>query len=80
MISPDTAYMALIGVLVLGGFGYTFYIEREFKYDMKDTAKKADVERGQDRLEERIDTLYEHLLNKPMPLPKRLAEGPPSGH
>lgn len=54
----------MLFTLVIGAYGYTFLVDRKTGADK--LASKEDVT----RLEERIDTLYEHLLNRPMPLPK----------
>lgn len=50
--------------LIVGAYGYT-YLTRDTK-----SASLEDLHRMEDRLERRIDMLYEHSLNRPMPLAK----------
>lgn len=59
-------FAATVSTLVFGGFAYTFSLERRMEKKLENLPSKKDVE----HLEERIDMLYEHLLNRPMPLPK----------
>lgn len=49
----------MLFTLAVGAYAYTYQSN-------KGVAKKEDL----DRVERKVETLYEHLLNKPMPIDK----------
>jgi hypothetical protein len=64
----ETLLIGTVFTLVFGGFGYTYLVERNIQERIKDLPDKEDIQ----DLRERVNTLYEHLLNKPMPdMPER---------
>ena len=48
----------MLFTLIVGAFGYIYQTN-------KGSAKKEDLE----RVEQKVEMLYEHLLNRPMPTP-----------
>jgi len=62
-----------IFTLICGGFAYTFSLEKRVNNKFDSLPSKDDMKRLEEQnqqLQDRIDTLYEHLLSKPMPIPK----------
>jgi hypothetical protein len=59
----DAILIGTVFTLVFGGFGYTYLVERNIQERIKDMPDKDDIQ----DLRERVNTLYEHLLDRPMP-------------
>ena len=59
----DALLIGTIFTMVFGGFGYTYLVERAIQDRIKDMSDKDDIQDIRDR----VNTLYAHLLDRPMP-------------